>query len=1814
MANFNSLKQEIDQNVNTNGQQAITGAILNKTLKDMVDDINDQKQDTLVAGQNIQINGNVISATGGGGGQTYQAGWGLDLYGSTFSVDVSDLDGTGLKADAEAGVLEIDPNVVATQNDLAGLQPALTAGSNIQINGTTISATDTTYSAGSNVSISAQNVISATDTTYSAGSNVSISAQNVISATDTTYSAGDGIDIDGNNEISIKAGTGLSFDANGYLVNTGGGGGGTTYTAGDGIDIDQNDAINVQVGSGLTINGNNEVEVDTAGLNFLPLDGGVLQDTTGINDTILDVESPKNVASVVLDAGDDGSQYDPQGTATISLADSNGSLRITTSGFSDGTYNLQMPSLSGDDVIATSGDLSGYLPLTGGQIQGTGDTELEIIDEYGEDYVKIVAPETPGVAPHIEIYENGSGDTKYFYDHIERGSQVSIDLPSSSGTIALTSDIAGKQDTLTAGDGIDIDANDEISVKLGSGLQFNASGEIETTGGGGSGLWSSGTGSNSLLAPNTAATGGTATQTGAISCGNDTDATSVGAFAGGNQTTASGSNSFAYGDSSVASGAYSAAFGQNNQSSGSSSFTAGQNNVNAGNHAVAFGSNNNISSAGVDAAAIGGSLNVLNNYEVALGYKNKSYLGSNQTTADDNVETIFTLGNGDGNGTSNSIEVKKNNDVYVVGVGSFDGTNSANASTLQTVISGKQDTLTAGTGISISGNVISATGGGGTSLWTSGSGTGSVMSPGASQANGNYGVSAGDGTKANGLASVALGANTTASGTYSTAIGSGSSATNSYSVAIGHGVQVANQDETALGTFNLYTNSGTNAQKTQFTIGNGTGVYAKSNLLEAKQNNDIYVVGVGGYDGTNAGASGVETLQDAINNAGGGGSYLPLSGGILQEDPNDGDTTNLEIDNPSGSGLATINISAYEDMSDPQDPQGQVNIYLNDTQGSLDISTTGISDTNYTCSWPTLTQDTTFATLDDVGNFLPLDGGILQDTTGNDSTILTIESPNSQNSVSLSVDDNNATTELTFENNMVMETDPDEGESNTIININQNGEQGISAGIHSELVDDGHYFTPSSFSSFVEVSAPGGQNTTGRVNIYANSSGLDDPGNETSDAYIEIEDQTGYISLAPGGFNDGAYDLSFPGLSQNETIATLSDIPSASSLAGDGLQDDGNGALEIKLGSGLQFDANGAIETTGGGGGTSYTAGNGIDITGSTISVDETYLDSVYLPILGGSLENTQNHTDLRVDAPNAESDNFVDILSPGTGVPSVELGTDTNTQGDVESLKFKGDGDINIKYVGDNTTYTLSFPTLSQNETIATLSDIQGGGGTTYTAGDGINISAQDVISSTTFKRGTGSNSIRAIQSYTTASGANSFAVGESASASASDAVAIGYSASASGIESVAIGKVAYATSSDAAAFGYSTSAAGEYATALGCYAQTKNNYEVGLGKYNKSINSGTNAEKTQFTVGCGTASNSRANLIEAKQNKDIYVYGIGGFDGTNASQADTLQTVIANAGGGGLWSSGSGRDSLVAPGTVSAGLTGDAAGNGAVSCGYDSNANGDYSFAQGGASTADGDYSFVANNGTANGDYAAAFGTSGANGDYSFAAGYGSAADAAYSVALAGGNVIFDDFDPNDVIDAQYGVAIGYNSQASGSKSMAIGSETSAYGQDSVALGYGSSCNGNNSVAIAGGNSNGTYSTAISGGTADGQNAVALAGGFSIGDNSVAGGPSYAYGYGSAAFGLNVSTYDSADGTDYTDPNAGEAAFGRYNYSEAGLIFTVGCGYEDNTDPDNPAEVRENAIAIDNTGKIFLKGLGGYTGTSTSGCTDLVSFLNNL
>lgn len=49
-------------------------------------------------------------------------------------------------------------------------------------------------------------------------------------------------------------------------------------------------------------------------------------------------------------------------------------------------------------------------------------------------------------------------------------------------------------------------------------------------------------------------------------------------------------------------------------------------------------------------------------------------------------------------------------------------------------------------------------------------------------------------------------------------------------------------------------------------VGIGTSETDRKNAFEVMQNGDVYVYGIGGYDGTNAATEGVQTLQEVINN------------------------------------------------------------------------------------------------------------------------------------------------------------------------------------------------------------------------------------------------------------------------------------------------------------------------------------------------------------------------------------------------------------------------------------------------------------------------------------------------------------------------------------------------------------------------------------------------------------------------------------------------------------------------------------------------------------------------------------------------------------------------------------------------------------------------------------------------------------------------------------------------------------------------------------------------------------------------------------
>lgn len=91
----------------------------------------------------------------------------------------------------------------------------------------------------------------------------------------------------------------------------------------------------------------------------------------------------------------------------------------------------------------------------------------------------------------------------------------------------------------------------------------------------------------------------------------------------------------------------------------------------------------------------------------------------------------------------------------------------------------------------------------------------------------------------------------------------------------------------------------------------------------------------------------------------------------------------------------------------------------------------------------------------------------------------------------------------------------------------------------------------------------------------------------------------------------------------------------------------------------------------------------------------------------------------------------------------------------------------------------------------------------------------------------------------------------------------------------------------------GYNTIASGNYSHAEGLSTQAYEEGEHAEGAYNKSYDSTDPSIRVIHSVGIGTSS-TRKNAHEIKFNGDHYVYGIGGYDGTNPDTSKTLQEVV--------------------------------------------------------------------------------------------------------------------------------------------------------------------------------------------------------------------------------------------------------------------------------------------------------------------------------
>ena len=127
--------------------------------------------------------------------------------------------------------------------------------------------------------------------------------------------------------------------------------------------------------------------------------------------------------------------------------------------------------------------------------------------------------------------------------------------------------------------------------------------------------------------------------------------------------------------------------------------------------------------------------------------------------------------------------------------------------------------------------------------------------------------------------------------------------------------------------------------------------------------------------------------------------------------------------------------------------------------------------------------------------------------------------------------------------------------------------------------------------------------------------------------------------------------------------------------------------------------------------------------------------------------------------------------------------------------------------------------------------------------------------------------------------------------------------SSHAEGYGTVALGYGAHAE-------GYGTKTSESYSHAEGEYTEAGGQASHAEGHYTKTQNQGEHAEgwfnksndRTLHSIGIGHSEKNRKNAFEVMGNGDAFLYGLGGYDGTNPDKANTIQQVVAAAtiGGG--------------------------------------------------------------------------------------------------------------------------------------------------------------------------------------------------------------------------------------------------------------------------------------------------------------------------
>lgn len=267
---------------------------------------------------------------------------------------------------------------------------------------------------------------------------------------------------------------------------------------------------------------------------------------------------------------------------------------------------------------------------------------------------------------------------------------------------------------------------------------------------------------------------------------------------------------------------------------------------------------------------------------------------------------------------------------------------------------------------------------------------------------------------------------------------------------------------------------------------------------------------------------------------------------------------------------------------------------------------------------------------------------------------------------------------------------------------------------------------------------------------------------------------------------------------------------------------------------------------------------NKIKLSGTTYDVEDANASK--------TVELTQAQYDALVSSGAVDSNTFYIITDASTFDPSTKVDTSAFTS-------YSASVETALSGKQDTLVSGTNIKTIN-NESILGSGNIDIQGGSTYTAGRGIDITNDTISLILPISAGTGSNSI--IEGInTTASGSYSHAEGYNSKAQAEASHAEGYStAKESYCHSEGYATIAHGFRSHAE--GAESVASGDTSHAEGKDTRTSNHAEHASGRFNVSSSASTtfgDSGNTLFSVGNGTANNARHNAFEIRQNGDIYL-----------------------------------------------------------------------------------------------------------------------------------------------------------------------------------------------------------------------------------------------------------------------------------------------------------------------------------------------------